>query len=156
MTKRIPDYDYSQPGFYCNTICTLGHKLCFGKVIDAHMHLSPRGEIARSVWNSLPARFPHVKLDAFVCMPNHVHMIIELVELDEENEDKRQPSWEIVRSFKAVTTRLIRTSPDKPWFAWQPDTFESLLLTERQLNATRQYIHNNPERWQMDKFYKPY
>jgi len=83
-------------------------------------------------------------------------MIIELIELDQDTEHKREPSWEIVRSFKAAAARLIRISPGKPWFAWQPDTFESLLTSERRLNYARQYIHDNPERWQQDKFYRPY
>lgn len=154
--KRIPGYDYSQPGFYCNTICTCEHRLCFGKIIDAQMHLNPPGEVIQSLWNALPFHYPHVRCDAFICMPNHVHMIIELIGLDGQQEEKREPSWEIVRAFKARATRLIRTLPDKPWFAWQDNIFESLLLTERRLNTARQYIYNNPERWEQDKLYRRY
>ena len=154
--KRIPGYDYSQPGFYCNTICVLNHRLCFGKIIDSQMHLSPRGEVIQSIWKSLPSHYTHLKCDAFICMPNHVHMIFELVENDHGYEGERAPSWEIVRAFKARASFLIRRLPGKLWFAWESDTFESLLTTEKRLNYARWYIHNNPRRWELDKFYKRY
>ncbi len=154
--NRIPDYDYSQPGLYLNTICTLEHRLCFGKISDAQMHLNPCGEVIQSLWNALPSHYPHIKCDAFICMPNHVHMIIELIELDDHVNGKREPSWEIVRAFKARASFFIRRLPDKPWFAWQSRTFESLLTTERRLNYAREYIRTNPIRWEQDKFYKHY
>ncbi len=153
--NRIPGYDYSQPGYYCNTICVLHHRLCFGEVFDEQMHLNGLGRIAQSVWNSLPNRFPHVRLDTFVCMPNHVHGIFELTEIDDEQTKPRAPSWEIIRTFKGAATRLIRISPSKPWFSWQASTFESILYNERRLNYARQYIEDNPKRWHKDAFYKP-
>ena len=152
---RIKGYDYSQPGFYCNTICVSYHRICFGRVVDGKMHLNALSRIAESVWNSLPDRFPHVRVDAFVCMPNHVHGIIELTEIDEAQTRRRELSWEIIRAFKGATTRFIRISPSKPWFAWQPSTFESILYNERRLNHARQYIYDNPARWTKDPFYRP-
>ena len=152
---RIKGYDYSQPGFYCNTICVSYHRICFGRVVDGKMHLNALSRIAESVWNSLPDRFPHVRVDAFVCMLNHVHGIIELTEIDEAQTRRRELSWEIIRAFKGATTRFIRISPSKPWFAWQPSTFESILYNERRLNHARQYIYDNPARWTKDPFYRP-
>jgi REP element-mobilizing transposase RayT len=81
-------------------------------------------------------------------------MIIELIELDEPVQGKREPSWEIVRAFKGRVSYFIRRLPERPWFAWQSRTYESLLLTERYLNHAREYIRTNPQRWDQDPFHK--
>ena len=82
MSKRLVGYDYSQPGFYFVTICTQQHRLVFGTMVDGQVHLRGPGQIAQSVWVTLPRRFAHVKLDEYVFMPNHMHAIIELTDLD--------------------------------------------------------------------------
>jgi REP element-mobilizing transposase RayT len=46
------------------------------------MALSPAGEMVQRVWHDLPFKFPSVQLDAFVCMPNHIHFIIGLTGCD--------------------------------------------------------------------------
>ena len=40
------------------------------------MHLSPAGETAARFWHEIPNHFPHVRLDAFVVMPDHIHGIL--------------------------------------------------------------------------------
>ena len=40
------------------------------------MVLNDAGRMVESMWSELPARFPHVKLDEFVIMPNHFHGIV--------------------------------------------------------------------------------
>ena len=82
MSKRLVGYDYSQPGFYFVTICTQQHRLVFGTMVDGQVHLRGPGQIAQSVWVTLPRRFAHVKLDEYVFMPNYMHAIIKLTDLD--------------------------------------------------------------------------
>jgi len=43
------------------------------------MRLNDAGRMVRTVWDALPEHYPHVELDAFVVMPNHIHGIIILV-----------------------------------------------------------------------------
>jgi hypothetical protein len=54
MPKRLAGYDYSQPGYYLVTICTQHHRLIFGTIVDAQVSLRASGQIADSVWMSLP------------------------------------------------------------------------------------------------------
>ena len=42
------------------------------------MRLSEPGLIAQTVWEELPRHYPHVRTDAWIVMPNHVHGIIIL------------------------------------------------------------------------------
>ena len=66
MPKRLAGYDYSQPGFYFVTICTQYHRLMFGTIVDDQVSLKGPGQIAQSVWVSLPKRFAHINLHEYV------------------------------------------------------------------------------------------
>ncbi len=73
---RLPGYDYSRAGAYFVTICTRGRECLFGDVVDDRMCLTDAGRIVQETWERLPEHYPHVELDSFVVMPNHVHGII--------------------------------------------------------------------------------
>jgi REP element-mobilizing transposase RayT len=76
---RLKGYDYTQPGAYFVTICTYDREALFGQVVDGHMVLNACGEMVMACWREIPDHFPHVALDAFVVMPNHVHGILWIV-----------------------------------------------------------------------------
>ena len=44
------------------------------------MRLNNAGQVAHQCWNDIPMHFPHVMLDAFVIMPNHIHGILFIVD----------------------------------------------------------------------------
>ena len=44
------------------------------------MCLNEYGRLVEAVWHGLPNHYPHVRLDAYVIKPNHVHGILVLVE----------------------------------------------------------------------------
>jgi len=73
---RLPEYDYAQAGAYFVTICTRDHACLFGRVLEGKMQPNAAGEAAVRCWDEIPRHFPHVELDAFVVMPNHVHGVL--------------------------------------------------------------------------------
>ena len=77
---RLQGYDYTQPGAYFITICTHEREPLFGDVVGGEMHLNDAGRIAEQCWLDIPNHFPHVELDEFVIMPNHVHGILWIVD----------------------------------------------------------------------------
>jgi REP element-mobilizing transposase RayT len=77
---RLPGYDYTQPGAYFVTIVTHERMPLFGDIVDGEMRLNDAGRVAEQCWLDIPSHFPHVALDAFVIMPNHVHGILWIVE----------------------------------------------------------------------------
>ena len=133
MSRRLSGYDYSQPGFYFVTICIQQHRLVFGTIENGQLYLKRPGQIAESVWVTLPGRYAHVKLDAYVFMPNHMHNIIELTDRDPTHNSSRAALWEIVRAFKAATSYQIRRAEGKPWFAWQDDYYDEIIRSEAAL-----------------------
>jgi REP element-mobilizing transposase RayT len=78
-TTRLPNWDYSNDGFYFITICEYAMREYFGAVKNDKMMLTPIGEIADKCWREIPDHFPFVTLDEFVVMPNHVHGLVQIV-----------------------------------------------------------------------------
>ena len=77
--RRLGAYDYSRDGAYSVTICTDWREHLFGTVTDGRMVVNAAGRAVERVWQGLPEHYPHVELDVFVVMPNHVHGIVVLV-----------------------------------------------------------------------------
>ncbi len=84
-STRLQNRDYGNNGAYFITICTKNRKHHFGEIMaekparvpsQRKMQLSGTGQLASDLWFKIPCRFPYVKLNAFVVMPNHVHGII--------------------------------------------------------------------------------
>jgi len=79
---RLRGYDYTQAGAYFVTICTQDRACLFGEIIDGQMRLNDRGAMVHQEWINLPHRFPNIDLDAFIVMPNHIHGIIVITDVD--------------------------------------------------------------------------
>jgi len=75
-SSRLANWDYGDDGYYFVTICTKDRICYFGDVADYKMILNRVGYIAKNYWRQIPKHFEHVKLDAFIVMPNHIHGII--------------------------------------------------------------------------------
>jgi putative transposase len=73
---RLANNDYSQAGAYFVTLVTHGRINLFGQIDHGEMRLTHCGEIVNQAWLDLPRHYPHIILDSFVIMPNHVHGIL--------------------------------------------------------------------------------
>jgi putative transposase len=59
---------------------------------------------------------------------------------------------EIIRAFKAASTRLIRQAGPSD-FAWQRNYYEHVIRDEAELLRVRRYIEDNPATWQQDQLH---
>ncbi|MDD2516190.1 MAG: hypothetical protein PHF26_03160 [Candidatus Gracilibacteria bacterium] len=82
---RLKNFDYSQNGYYFITICTQNRENHFGKIIDGEMVLNEFGKIALKCWNEIIKHYGNVGIDEFIIMPNHIHGIIILNFIHNEN-----------------------------------------------------------------------
>jgi len=78
---RLKRYDYTQPGAYFVTVVSKNRECLFGNVSDDAMITNDNGSIIQSVWFELPGRFPNIVLDAFIVIPNHIHCIIDILDV---------------------------------------------------------------------------
>ena len=147
---RLPYYDYASAGAYFITICTWRRTCLFGDVRDGAMRMNRSGEIVETCWRDLPNHYPHVKLDSFVVMPNHLHGIIVL-EPAADLPEKRSAIPEIVRAFKSFSARRINTLRNASGRSlWQRGYYEHVVRNEIPLAEIREYIDSNPARWLAD------
>jgi len=79
---RLKGYNYSQSGLYFVTICTFKKQCIFGDIENGKMVLSSEGIVVGQCWNEIPEHFPNVVLHDFVIMPNHIHGIIEITDVE--------------------------------------------------------------------------
>ena len=156
---RLRGYDYSQAGAYFITICTQGRVCVLGEVVDGRMRLNELGKLTARVWKELPQHYAHVRLDAWVVMPNHVHGIVTLDDVGaglkpaptSDGEMVRHGIPEIVRGFKTFSARRINAVRGTVGTQfWQRNYFEHIIRDESGLDRIRRYIDENPLRWHKD------
>ncbi|MCK4225842.1 transposase [candidate division WOR-3 bacterium] len=145
---RLKGYEYSKPGGYFITICTE----------DRILNLKNRGirGVVEGAWLKIPEHFDNVELDNYVIMPNHFHGIIRIVGVRFiEPETKKgvinhAPTLgEIIRWFKGRAKFEIGERYDKD-FKWQRNYYDHIIRNENELAKVREYVINNPYRWNED------
>jgi REP element-mobilizing transposase RayT len=106
------------------------------------MQPSAIGRIVEDVWRSLPKSFPGVELDEFIVMPHHIHGLLWLP------FDGSAHLEDVITRFKAEVTRLARKRGlCRNESVWQGSFFERVVRSPQKLEAVREYIRTNPERW---------
>jgi len=75
---RLPGQDYAEPGYYFVTICTKEGVHSFGDVTDERMSYRHAGYLAKREIQNINNHSPSIRVDAFIVMPNHVHVIIHI------------------------------------------------------------------------------
>lgn len=170
---RLKDYDYSSAGAYFVTICAHNRDCLFGEIIDGEMVLNDAGKMVERCWLEIPDHYPSVELDEFVIMPNHIHGIIvipdfvgvqdfeplqQTIKSDKSDILKKnrfqhiipRSIGAIIRGFKIGVTKWFRNNTNIV-FVFQRNFYEHIIRDESDLNRIREYIVNNPARWQDDE-----
>jgi len=159
---RMRSYDYHQSGAYAVTICVHKHRFAFGRIKNGEMCLHPFGRVAHDDWLAIPIHYPNVILDEFVVMPNHLHGIIFLkneipATVEEETELRRfgKPVSgsisAIIGNYKSGVSRKIGRLRGCKTEVWQTRFWDHIIRDEDDLLHQREYIHENPLRWDDDE-----
>jgi REP element-mobilizing transposase RayT len=88
-SPRLQNWDYTRNADYFVTICTQNREDFFGKITGGRMQLSAIGQIAGKFWNEISVHFPFVELGDFVVMPDHMHGIIMIRQINQGVETGR-------------------------------------------------------------------
>ncbi|MDY6902764.1 MAG: transposase [Cyanobacteriota bacterium] len=164
-STRLPDRDYAANGWYFVTICTKHCIHHFGNgVVSGQVQLTPIGEIAQQYFIDIPNHSKHTYVDKYVVMPNHVHGIVVIDKPTSNVETQNFASNEsnkfgplkpgslqaIIHSYKSAVTRWCRRNKHE-YFAWQERFYESIIRADSSIERIRQYIINNPAKWEENK-----
>lgn len=140
-TIRLKHYDYSNNGMYFITICTKERKQILGKINENEIKLYNAGTIIQKHTKNIEELFNNIKIDEYVIMPNHIHMIIEITEKTETNIPR------IIKQFKGCITKELGYS------IWQKSYYEHIIRNEKEYFKIKEYIRNNVINWNKDKYF---
>lgn len=159
--NRWKIHNYSECGLYFVTICTRDKKELFGSVHNEKMELNYLGKLVEEIWKNIPNYYKEVEIDEFIVMPNHIHGIIDInhtyvgtgyYPVPTNNIRARYGLLsKIVKSFKHTITNTIRRNNKNSVVIWQRSFYDHIIRIEEALNDIRNYIINNPPKWEEEK-----
>ncbi|WP_031513013.1 transposase [Desulfofalx alkaliphila] len=142
---RLKGYDYSQAGYYFITICTQDKKATSGRQCSIPQ-LSKIGEIVDLEISKINSVYENVKVDKYVIMPNHIHMIIILY--PGNGRSKTAPTISrIIQQFKGSISKKVGFS------LWQKSFYDHIIRNKQEYLKIWDYIDTNPLKWEEDKYY---
>ena len=152
---RLKDYDYSQNGAYFVTICSGKKEHIFGQVVGAGhpagpcTQLSYAGKIVDKYIHSIPDIYKGVYMDAYVVMPNHVHLLLR-IDKSYGPAGCPAPTTDLSKIISAVKSLSSREAGKK---LWQRSFYEHICRDYRDYLEIWNYIDTNPARWAEDEYY---
>lgn len=152
---RLEHYDYSTAGAYYITICTHNRRCLLSRIVGqglgpAEIQYSEYGKIVLEQLFLLEKRYPSLKVDQYVIMPNHIHAILLLEEAAGVNP--RPTITDIVCAYKSLTTRACKkVRPIDKLF--QTSFYEHVIRGREDYDEIAEYIVNNSKQWELDKLY---
>ena len=165
---RLKHYNYSSAGAYFVTRCTKDRKRILSDIIKPSVGvgalddpLTPQiqlTEIGKIIEKHLLSseNISGVKIDRYVVMPDHIHVIIFLnpnEHATRKDGSSRAPTPtnemlpHIVATFKRFCNKEIGDN------VFQRGYIEHIIRDREDYETRRKYIHENPMRWCYDELY---
>mgnify|MGYP000177258213 FL=1 len=161
--NRLTDYDYSRNGAYFITICTQGRQQILwesdtfteddnvGASIARPQRaptLSKTGKVVEQCIWEIPARYPHISVEKYAVMPNHIHLLL-LIQREQDGRPMVAPTVStVMQQFKGIVSKQLSRS------IWQKSFHDHIVRTEHGYAQIWQYIDTNPQNWHKDCFYE--
>lgn len=151
--NRLSNYDYSRNGAYFITICTDQRKCLLssvvGAIIDrpAYAQLTDAGEKVENAINGIPEHYPNVRIEKYVIMPNHIHLLLMIDTLHGRSLIAPTVST-VIRHMKGFATRQIGRN------IFQKSFHDHIIRDQAHFDLIWNYIDTNPARWDRDCFYR--
>ncbi len=155
---RLKGYDYSTAGAYFITICVKNRKELLSKIIagqglaPAENHLTAYGNIAKEQIVLLESRYNGIKIDKYVVMPNHIHMLISIAE-SSAGASPCPTIPDILCAFKSISTRLCKIAGLNERHLFQSSYHDHIIRDKNDYQKIWEYIDTNVQRWDKDCFY---
>ena len=158
-TPRLKGFDYHSEYAYFVTICTKDRKCLLSHIVGTGVPTCPSveltgyGVVAQQILQEMNLFYDHISVDAFVIMPNHIHLLVRI--LNDESGQVRTPVptskvtslSQYVATFKRFCTKQYGKS------IWQTRFYDHIIRDEKDYHTHLRYIDENPLRWQLDELY---
>ena len=175
QSARAMWHDYDG-GLYFVTICTKERVHYFGEISENEMHLTEVGQYVVEQIRNVQVHYNYAKIPLCVVMPNHLHAIV-IIDGDNIPYKRRVVKTldgSMVESRRATTLQQRGIANMQGWlsvvvggiksavtkfanergipFAWQTRFHDRIVRDTCEMNQIADYIENNVQKWEMDKF----
>ncbi len=154
---RLQNYDYSSPGAYFITVCTKNRDCCLSEisvgdgVLDVpQTQLTKWGKLAETRILEINEVYTHIRIDKYVIMPNHIHMLVFLSEQDGTSGTPSPTNAiipQLVSSFKRMVNRECGAN------IFQRSYHDHIIRSKEDYLRIWNYIDTNPATWEKDCFF---
>ena len=153
---RLKKFDYSSEGYYFVTICTQNRKNILSDIIVGEgfplPQLTTKGKIAEKYIIDVNKKYSCIKIEKYVIMPNHIHLILSI-----ENDGRGNPSptiSNVIGWLKYNITKQINKTHNKVGEnIFQRSFHDHVIRDEDDYLKIWNYIDTNPQKWEDDCFY---
>ncbi len=153
---RLKDYDYGAPGMYFVTICTKDRRRLLSEINfndavgtdNIRPKLTQYGNVVDKAIDAIPSYYYEIKIDKYVIMPNHIHMIMIICN-DNVN------GWQVAAPtiMRVVGQMKRKVSKEIGFPIWQKSFYDHIIRDEEDYRKIWEYIDINPLKWKMDYLY---
>ena len=150
--SRLATYNYSQSGVYFITICSKNRRCTFGTIVGGGVpdaprtRLSPTGKIVARQLGNMIAFYPHVRIEKYVVMPNHIHLLIAIQQGPSGASRTPPPTSarasQVIPMFISTLKRL--TNKTAGHALWQRGYYDHIIRSPDDYNTIWHYIDTNP------------
>ena len=147
-TSRNPFHDYRSSAIYMVTVCKEARIPVFSRVCGGKDFPAPKpgvmySHIGRAISDqirNLPSRFPEVRIQQYVIMPDHVHLVVHVL---------RRTDWhlgDMIANFKVAVGKQAGITG-----LFTPNFHDRILRKQDSLSVMINYVKSNPERFLIKK-----
>ncbi len=156
-STRLKGYDYSTPGAYFVTICTQNREQLFEiENVGNDLCVVPpeQNKIIHKWLKETENKFDNIKIDKYVIMPNHIHIIVIITE-----RHAGRSLHDVIRWFETMSTneyiRNVKKGVLKPFNKklFQKSFHDHIIRNDKDYQKIWEYIDTNPLKWELDCFY---
>lgn len=156
-SPRLKEYDYSTPGMYFVTICVKNRKQLLGNIVGdgdfdvPQIILSKYGLVLEKYINLMNEKYSHIKIDKYVIMPNHIHLIINITDYKNGASETAAPYNNEMSKFVSLLKRYCNIEYGQNIF--QRSFHDRVIRGEEDYKKIWEYIDTNVLKWKQDCFY---
>ena len=156
-TIRLKDYDYNTPGYYFVTVCTKEKRKLLCDIVGTVLLDGPKiqftgyGKIVDRHLREMTDFYDSVKIDKYVVMPNHVHLLLCIPGCGNGPSGRTVPTVSKIGRFVGTFKRLCNRECGMD--LWQSRSYDHIIRGDKDYREIWEYIDNNPAKWAEDRFY---
>ena len=155
--NRLKEYNYSADGWYFITICTKGRIPILSRIVGSDILGAPQvqllacGKIVEKNLQQLQTFYVNIKVEQYVIMPNHVHMILSVSNNGAPGMSPPTKQCATIPLFVATLKRFCNKEFGEQ--IWQRSFYDHIIRDQNDGAEISRYIYENPIKWSSDKLF---